>query len=106
MFDEQYDGSTIRLLWGESFVIALGANPSTGFSWQVLEIDVTILEKTGDHEFMPNPEGEISPGAGGRQLLTFRAISTGTTTLRLAYKQPWDEQAKPAKTFTIEVVIV
>ena len=37
----------------------------------------------------------LPPGSGGVQLLCFQAVSAGTTTLRLIYRQQWEADATP-----------
>ena len=105
MLDEKSDGSSVELSLGNNLIISLASNPSTGYAWGVLEMDPTILEKIGGNEFAP-PEGtEIAPGSGGREQLTFNAISKGTTTLKLGYKRPWEDQAQPEKLFSVEITV-
>jgi predicted secreted protein len=42
--EKKDDGITVKLEPGDTLVITLDANPSTGYSWHVLEIDDSILK--------------------------------------------------------------
>jgi predicted secreted protein len=44
------------------------------------------------------------PGSGGRDILRFKALYSGSATLTLVYGRSWDE-AEPPKTFGITVVL-
>ena len=105
MLDEKDNGSSVDLPFDNNLVISLAANPSTGYSWQVLEVDADILEQVGENEYTPSEGVAISPGSGGSERLTFQAISRGTTTLKLGYKRPWEDQAQPEQVFSVEVTV-
>lgn len=47
------------------------------------------------------------PGAGGKQLLIFRAVRAGNTNATLRYVRPFDQSTnKGAKEMTFHVVII
>lgn len=98
------NGSEIRLKTGETMVIRLESNPTTGYSWQVLEIDNSVLEQDGDSEFKTAPGNEGSVGAGGEETIRFKALGPGKITLTLGYMRPW-EDLPPLQTFSIQVVV-
>jgi inhibitor of cysteine peptidase len=105
MLGENNSGSSIRLSLNKNLVISLASNPSSGFSWRLLAINTTILKKIGANKYVPSKGDEMTPGSGGREQLTFRAIMKGTTLLKLGYSQPWDHQAEPEEIFTLEVEV-
>src|ERR1700730_11535842 len=63
---EAHDGKTIAIGKGQSLVISLESNPSTGYVWQVGKNDNAILELVGQPAF--HPAAPQMPGASGRQL--------------------------------------
>ena len=104
--DEDDDGSQVELEQGQILVVTLESNPTTGYGWEVSEIQESILEQIGEEEFKPSDEGEPPMvGSGGWEIFTFEAISAGQTTLQLVYRRPWEEGVEPINTFSIEVVV-
>lgn len=96
-------GKEITLKQGQSLVVSLPGNPSTGYSWEVQEVDVALLEQVGEAEFASDDTALV--GAGGKLTLTFKALSTGKTSLVLVYHRPWETDVEPLQTFSITVVI-
>jgi inhibitor of cysteine peptidase len=87
---------------GQTFRIVLRSNPTTGYSWMA-DFDQTVLEKVTDTFVAPRPVRDIV-GASGHQVFTFRAKTTGTTTLTLTYARPW-ESVQPIETKTYEITV-
>jgi len=104
--DEKDDGSQVELEQGQILVVTLESNPTTGYRWEVAEIQESILEQMGEAEFKPSQTGEPPiVGAGGWEIFRFKAISAGQMTLQLVYHRPWEEGVEPINTFSIEVVV-
>jgi inhibitor of cysteine peptidase len=82
--------------------IALEANPSTGYTWMVEELDPQVLQLSRD-DYLPNRGPGDAFGGGGIQVLTFRVTGTGEAGLTLAYRRPWEERAEPLGTFSVQV---
>jgi inhibitor of cysteine peptidase len=83
-------------------VISLEGNPTTGYMWDVAELDDQVLRQIGETEFKPESD---AIGAGGVQTLRFETVNSGQTTLKLVYHRPWEEGVEPLETFTIQVVV-
>ena len=99
-------GSQVELEQGQILVVTLESNPTTGYSWEVVETQESILEQMGEAEFKPSETGEPPlVGAGGWEILRFKAISAGQTSFKLVYHRPWEEGVEPVKTFSIQVVV-
>jgi inhibitor of cysteine peptidase len=94
-------GDSISVSNGDTFVIALEANPSTGYSWEA--------ESNDNVEFVKSKQvqGDSNAiGAPGTQQLTFRAVKTGPSTLTLNYLRPFDPSGTaPAETQTFPVTV-
>ena len=101
MIDESANGTTFSVAVGEILDVALQANPSTGFTWEVTVVDETILRPFGEPTF--DPESTLV-GASGTMHLMFEALAAGTTTLELAYHRP-SESVAPAATFAVTVTV-
>jgi len=104
--DEEDDGSQVELEIGRILIVTLESNPTTGYRWEVVEIQESILEQMGEAEFKQSDTGEPPlVGAGGWEIFRFKAISAGQTSLKLVYHRPWEEGVEPLKTFSIQVVV-
>ena len=87
-----HQGDSIAVANGDEFVVALPANPSTGYSWTAGDdADVTNVSSR-------QVAGGSQPGSAGTQELTFRATNTGTSTLELAYARSFEPGVPPVKT--------
>ena len=99
------NGSQAELAAGQELEVTLESNPTTGYSWEVAEVDGSVLAQVGDAEFKEAPkEDEQMVGVGGTETFCFSS-STGETTLTLVYHRPWEEDVEPLETFTVQVVV-
>ncbi len=90
--NEKANGQTIRLNKRDFLRVELDQNASTGYEWLVDSIEPEKVTDMGkDYNYGAN----LPPGSGGTQLLCFQAASSGTTTLRLIYRQPWNVNVTP-----------
>jgi inhibitor of cysteine peptidase len=99
---EKDAGQSISIVKNEQFKITLDGNPTTGYNWVASGLDGAILKQVGDPEF--NADSNLM-GAGGKITLTFQALATGKTTLKLDYRQPWDTTTLPSKTYEVNVEV-
>ncbi len=100
--DADDDGRQIELKAGQTLVISLEGNPTTGYTWEVAELNEQVLRQVGEAEF--KPESDLD-GAPGVQTLRFEAVNAGQTTLNLVYHQPWEEDVEPLETFSVQVIV-
>jgi inhibitor of cysteine peptidase len=90
------NGKQITLKSGEVITLTLESNPTTGYSWQVIEINNATLTQVGEVEY--KSDGRNIPGAGGTETFHFEAIGAGETMLELGYMRPW-ESVQPLEIF-------
>ena len=83
---------------GQAFAIALASNPTTGYTWEA-EVDERVLERLGK-EFEPHGQGV---GAGGQEVLRFRALQEGETGITIEYRRPWETKAHEARHFYVRI---
>jgi len=100
--DASANGRQIDLQKGQTLVITLESNPTTGFRWEVVELEESILRQMGEPEFQS--ESDL-PGAGGTETWRFKATNAGQTALQLVYRRPWEEGEEPLETFSLQVVV-
>jgi len=81
------NGKQIAVNSGDAIIVALESNPTTGFSWQLTEMDNAVLKQVGEVKYESD-----------------EAVSTGEVNLTLWYMRPW-ESVQPLETFTIQVVV-
>lgn len=79
---------------GQPFTIALDANHSTGFQWELAKPpDGDVVTHTGTtYEQEPN----APLGSGGKEIWTFEPVAPGWAKIELVYRRPWEEMA-PAR---------
>ena len=103
-----YNGRQIELTKGQTFNVTLESNPSTGYSWEVVEFNNNMLHQIGEAEYrrISNFTGE-QPMAGVPEMQTFRfeAINTGQTTLKLVYHRPWEKDVAPSNSFSVDLIV-
>jgi len=83
-----------------SMTYILPANPTTGYSWTVLESKGLIVND--EYKATPVPEGWT--GGGGCQYYTITAEKAGTYTFKAGYERPWETDTKPIYTMTQTLV--
>ena len=104
--DASANGSQVELQKGQTLVITLKSNPTTGFRWEMVEAEESILRQMGEPEFkVSDPREPPPPGTGGWETWRFEAMSPGQTALELVYHRPWEEDVEPLETFSLQVVV-
>ena len=101
---EADNGKQITLQTGDTLTITLESNLTTGYSWQVMEVDEAVLVQEGEPEYKQSPGSEGLVGAGGTETFRFKAVGTGETKLGLGYMRPW-ESVPPIETFNVQVAV-
>jgi inhibitor of cysteine peptidase len=96
-------GQTVNIGVNQEFIIALGSNPTTGYSWQA-SYDETRLELVGGKSEYKEENKEGVVGAGGIEYFRFKALKAGQTEITLTYEQPWEGGGiGETKVFTVYV---
>ena len=83
---------------GETFVIVLDTNPSTGYQWEVLG-ELIGAEFVSRDYIADEP---VMPGSGGVDVWTFKALSAGEAQVTFGNYPPSGE-AEQTVTFNISV---
>jgi inhibitor of cysteine peptidase len=83
---------------GESFTIHLPANPSTGYGWQAVfdSASIELVSQRFDR-------GAPNIGSGGDDVLTFRAVRQGRTTVTLELRRPWEKGSRESRRYEIVI---
>ena len=96
-------GKQITLNPGGKLVIRLDGNPTTGYTWEAVNLDSSFLQQVGGIDF--NSSNPNLVGSGGQQTFTFQALKSGSTILTLVYHRPWESGVAPLQTYQIFVTI-
>ena len=93
------NGETVIVSKGDEISVVLPGNPTTGYRWEVAEIDesrVALVNSsyTADSDLV---------GAGGEFRFDFKTVGTGEMRLRVVYKRPWEPDVPETFTVTIKI---
>lgn len=102
ILDENDSGTEVSLNVGSRLWIVLSGNASTGYEWEVTDLDSAVLEHT---DTSSRSQCAIpKPGCGQIEAWKFTALSPGSTTLNMVYHRPW-EDTEPSRTFTLGITV-
>ncbi|NJN66864.1 MAG: hypothetical protein HC884_09170 [Chloroflexaceae bacterium] len=119
--DESFDGSQVSLGNYQTLNVRLPTNPSTGYQWVMERTDETenlevgtqpVLRQVGSPVLLapePSPDDpEAFVGSPVTAQLRFQPMRAGSTTLKLVYRRPWEEDLAlgEEQTFTLKVYSV
>lgn len=92
-------GKTNSVKVGQAIAVSLEGNITTGYSWELAEIDRESVVPDGEIEYRTDAHKEGMVGVGGIFRAKFKAVKPGKATIKLKYCRPWDKNVKPAETF-------
>jgi inhibitor of cysteine peptidase len=88
------NGGKVELTTGQTLIVSLDANPTTGYSWEIDSVDATFLKLKSDPEFVQPPDnGTPLMGAGGTQVFRFEALKAG------------EKDVPPINTYTLTMTV-
>lgn len=98
------NGRTIEMKPGETLLISIDGNPTTGYIWEVDSVDENILGLAGEPDYSTDFKLKSGmTGVGGTYKFTFTAVSSGTTNLKLKYWRTFEPENPPVETFQVTV---
>ena len=100
--NEDMNGQIISVKAGETLTVKLDGNPTTGYSWQLADMNDAILKQAGDPDYKAD---SLLVGSGGTYTYHFTAMSAGTVVLKFNYLRIWEKDVTPYRTFTITVEV-
>ena len=87
---------------GELITIKLPENPTTGFNWEIKEINKKILE-LAEAEFEAGEGEQI--GGGGTKIFKFKPKSPGSTIIKLILKRISDPDDSAIQHFEATIIV-
>ena len=81
-------GSLVRVGLGDTIVIELDENPTTGYSWEIQRVDAGVLSDPESEFEFESAHG--ATGAGGRRRFVCHLIGAGRAEPMLVLRRPWE----------------
>ena len=81
---------------GDTIVVSLEANPTTGFTWKFTAGDTIEIVSS---KYVPDPDSDEMAGAGGTEVVTVKVTKAGASDLTGTYRQQWNSPVagRPAR---------
>jgi len=95
--------TSISVVNGHDFLVALASNPTTGYSWTA-NVSNANVENEGS-AYQAHPVAAHMVGAGGQQIFAFEASAKGAATITFSYARPWEKGTPPVKTVVFHVTV-
>ena len=95
-------GSLVEMHVGDVLELTLPANPTTGYQWEVKDLDSAILQPVGEQTFKPSSN---AVGSAGLATLRFEAVAVGQTELKLILHRSFEKDVPPIQTFEATVIV-
>lgn len=90
VYAEEDATAIIEIEAGDTFIITLKENPSTGFSWHCTIDPETAISLVSDQFIVTESEDIV--GAPGKHEFVFKATEAGKALLKFEYYQPWEPE--------------
>ena len=100
--NQEMNGGSVELEQGQTLVLKLASNPTTGYDWEIVDLNGAILEQVGEVDHKAD-SGLI--GSGGVNTYTFKAVGSGNMQLTLVYHRSWEKDIPPIETFELDVIV-
>ena len=104
--DASVDGRSETVKRGDTLAIHLDANPTTGYRWELARLAGSSVVQIGLPDYQPETAAGVPRvGAPGHTTFRFRAMQSGTSSIELAYRRPWETGVAAAKTVRFEIAV-
>ncbi|SRR6266545_1888824 len=102
VMDDGSAGGSVELPLGRELEVELGANPTTGYTWQFTAGNPSPL-RFKSRRYQPAATTPL-PGSGGKDLFVFEAAAPGTDQLHFEYRR--GPAGAPARTYDLRVTVL
>lgn len=100
--NEAQNGGSIELQSGDTLMIKLDGNPTTGYQWEMLPNADGVVELQGEPAYKSTSN---LIGSGGVYKFTLKAVKAGSTRVDLKYYRSFEADVPPIQTFSVDVVV-
>ena len=87
---------------GDTLELSFESNPTTGYQWEVVEMNQAVLRQLGEEYVAPATD---LLGAAGKEVFRFEAVSPGETLLKLVYHRPFEPEVPPEQTYQVNIIV-
>lgn len=94
-------GGEFALVMGDTLVVRLAANPTTGYNWRVVSTNDTLLPAAGDPVYAVSSD---LTGAGGVATFRFLAKAAGEATVQIGEFAPGADHSDTTLDFNVTIV--
>ncbi|MCK4392450.1 protease inhibitor I42 family protein, partial [Candidatus Bipolaricaulota bacterium] len=102
VLDEDDNGRTITMDVGNTLIVRLWGNPTTGYLWECTQTLIEGVLQLLNVEFQSAAAPSGMVGVSGVFIFRFQILASGTVPLQLVYHRPWEEEA--IETFSVTIV--
>ena len=96
---QKANGKTVAVALGQTIVVRLKGNPTTGYQWTVQKIEGKAVKQVGKVEYVHG--GDDADGSGGVFVAAFQAVKAGAATVTMGYLRPWEKKKPPIESFIV-----
>jgi inhibitor of cysteine peptidase len=103
---QRQNNGQVELEKGQILTVTLDSNPTTGYRWELLQLDATLLQQVGQSDY--KPAAPVAPGMvgrGGTETFRFQAAGPGSGSLKLGYRRPWEKGVEPVKIYMLGITV-
>lgn len=94
---------SFKIKIGDTTTYSLPSNPTTGYAWLTDIDDPKLISITSNYQNNSTSKGAI--GSGLQHQFRIAGLKKGSTKIHFKYMRPWETDAKPDQTKTIEIVV-
>jgi inhibitor of cysteine peptidase len=87
---------------GDTLELSFESNPTTGYQWEVVELNPEVLLQVGVEYVAPTAD---LLGAPGKEVFRFEAVSPGETVLKMVYHRPFEPEVPPEQTYQVKIIV-
>ncbi len=99
---KENSGQQIEVKSQQEFQIVLDANPTTGYTWTLIDTIPTIKTSLQNSQFTKSSD---LLGAPGQQIFSFKANFTGKMEIRFIYHRQWEKNAAPIDSYSVKIEV-
>lgn len=101
--NQDSNGQEYSVPAGQTFLLSLNSNPSTGFQWNPGSWDEKVVSLSSRN--FETGGNKALAGQGGLESFVFKARNPGSTEINLTYARPW-ESVQPQQTYSLKVKVI
>ena len=101
--DETSNAKTVAVHMGNTLVVSLRENPTTGYMWEVSNSGAGQMRLVATKSDKPTHPGLV--GASTTKHWIFETVKPGKMRLQMAYRRAWEKGKAAAKTLKVDIVI-